>query len=87
MPIDPIAYHIIQLQARRAKLVAERDNLNSVIAELDESIRLITLLSNGDQQPPPTPQPPNIVTESLRVFHQHLGQDPLRKERVKFRLG
>jgi hypothetical protein len=87
MPIDPLTYHIIQLQARQAKLVAEQDNLNSVIAALDESICLITLLSNGDQRPPPTPQPPNIVTESLHVFCQYFRPDPLPNERVEFRLG
>jgi hypothetical protein len=78
MTTDPVILHLTQLQTRRAKLAADRDNLTNVIAELDEviaeldeSIRLITVQSNvsilgethktaeldGDQQPPPTPQP------------------------------
>ena len=89
MTIDPVTYHLIQLQARRAKLVSERDNLNNVIAELDESIRLITLLSSGDQQPPQNypPEPRNIVTESFRLLRERLGHDPDPNTRIKFRLG
>jgi hypothetical protein len=72
MTTDPVILHLTKLQTRRAKLAADRDNLTNVIAELDESIRLIAVQSNvsilgkthktaeldGDQQPPPIPPPP-----------------------------
>ncbi len=84
MPIDPITYHLIQLQTRRAILVAEQNKLQQHINEVDESIRIISELSNA-QVPPP--QPTNIVTESLHVFRQRFGRDPNPNERIEFRLG
>lgn len=88
MPIDPITYHLIQLQTRRAFLVAEQNKLQLHINEIDESIRIISELSSAQLIPQnPPPQPPNIVTESLHVFRQQLGRDPDPNERIEFRLG
>ena len=77
MPIDPITYHLIQLQTRRAILVAEQNKLQQHINEIDESIRIISELSNAQ----------DIVTESLYVFCQQFGRYPDPNERVVFRLG
>jgi hypothetical protein len=59
------------------------------IKEIDESIRIISELSNGQLHVHnATPQPPNMVAESLRVFRQQFGRDPdHRNEMVEFRLG
>ena len=88
MPVDLITYHLIQLQTRRAFLVAKLNKLQQHINEIDESIRIINELSNGQLHPQnPPPQPRDIVTESLHVFRQHFGRDPGPNERVEFRLG
>jgi hypothetical protein len=90
MPIDPIITdHLNQLQARRAFLVAKQNNFQPHIKEIDESIRIISELSNGQLHlHNATPQPPNMVAESLRVFRQQFGRDPdHRNEMVEFRLG
>jgi dihydroxyacetone kinase-like predicted kinase len=70
-------------------LVAEQNKLQHHIKEIDESIRIISELSNGQLHVHnATPQPPNMVAESLRVFHQQFGRDPdHRNEMVEFRLG
>lgn len=67
MPLEPITYHIIQLQRQHTFLVAAQDKLQCQIDEIDESIHIITELSNV-QPTTPTPQPPDIIAESLRVF-------------------
>jgi hypothetical protein len=70
-------------------LVAEQNKLQHHIKEIDESIRIISELSNGQLHVHnATPQPPNMVAESLRVFRQQFGRDPdHRNEMVEFRLG
>jgi hypothetical protein len=90
MPIDPIITdHLNQLQARRAFLVAEQNKLQHNIKKIDEFIRIVSELSNGQLHVQnATPQPPNMVAELLQVFRQQFGSDPdHRNERVEFRLG
>jgi hypothetical protein len=89
MPVNPIAYQLIQLQTRRAFLVANLNKLQQHINEIDESIRIISELFNGQLHPrKKTSQPPDIVTESFHVFHQRVRRDPdPNSERIEFRLG
>ena len=83
-----------KLAADRDNLTNVIAEIDEVIAELDESICLIAVQSNvsilgethktaeldGDQQPPPTPQPQNIVAGRYVSSVSLLAQTPMTTE-------